>query len=208
MSTLTFQAASGGAVNLLGPNITSTVNFTLPSADGTNGQTLITNGSGALSFTNPGAYIQNQNTWTGTQSFAGTTTNLAATLVNAAETTTVAATAATGTINYDVTTQSVLYYTTNASGNWTLNVRGNSSTSLNSLMAVGQTLTVVFITTQGLTAYYQTALTIDGTSVTPKWQNGNAPTSGTASGLDIYSVVIVKTASATYTVLESLTRFA
>jgi len=208
MSTLTFQAASGGAVNLLGPNISSTVNFTLPNADGTTGQTLITNGSGTLSFTNPGAYIQNQNTWTGTQSFVGTTVNLAATLVNAAETATVSATAATGTINFDVTTQSVLYYTTNASGNWTLNVRGNSSTSLNSLMSVGQALTIVFIATQGATAYYQNVFKIDGTTITPKWQNGSAPVNGNASGLDVYSVAIIKTASATYTVLESITRFA
>lgn len=207
MSTLTFQAASGGAVNLLGPNITSTVNFTLPSVDGTNGQTLITNGSGTLSFTNPGAYIQNANTWTGNQSFVGTTTNLAATLTNAAEVATISATAATGTINFDVTTQSVLYYTANATGNWTLNVRGNSSTSLNSLMSVGQALTIVFMATQGSTAYYQNTFKIDNVTITPKLQNGTALTNGNANAIDIYSIAIIKTASATYTVLESLTKF-
>lgn len=130
------------------------------------------------------------------------------TLVTAGEKTTVSATAATGTINYDLLTQSVLYYTSNASGNWTLNVRGNSGTTLNSTMAVGETRTIAFLVTQGSTAYYQSALTIDGTSVTPKWQNGNAVSAGNASGIDIYVLTIVKTASATYTVLESQTKFA
>ena len=50
MGQLVFQATLGGAVNLIGPNIASTINFTLPSADGTNGQFLSTNGSGTLSF--------------------------------------------------------------------------------------------------------------------------------------------------------------
>ena len=130
------------------------------------------------------------------------------TLVTAGEKTTVSATAATGTINYDLLTQSVLYYTSNASGNWTLNVRGNSGTTLNSTMAVGETRTIAFLVTQGSTAYYQSGLTIDGTSVTPKWQNGTTISSGNASGIDIYVLTIVKTASATYTVLESQTKFA
>lgn len=124
------------------------------------------------------------------------------------ETTTVSATAPTGTINYDVATQSVLYYTTNASGNWTLNLRGNSSTTLNSLMSTGQTITVTFITTQGATAYYNNAVTIDGNAVTPKWQNGVTPSAGDINSLDVYTFAIVKTANATYTVLASLAKFA
>jgi hypothetical protein len=50
MGTLTFQATLGGSVNLAGPNTASTVTFTLPSADGSNGQALTTNGSGTLAF--------------------------------------------------------------------------------------------------------------------------------------------------------------
>jgi hypothetical protein len=50
MGQLTFQATLGGAINLAGPNIATTTTFTLPSADGTNGQFLKTNGSGTLSF--------------------------------------------------------------------------------------------------------------------------------------------------------------
>jgi hypothetical protein len=120
---------------------------------------------------------------------------------------TVAASAATGTINYDQATQSILYYTTNASANWTLNVRGNSGATLNSRMAIGESLTITFMATQGATAYYQSALQIDGSAVTPKWQGGSAPTSGNASGIDVYSFSIIKTANATFTVLASQTQF-
>jgi hypothetical protein len=75
-------------------------------------------------------------------------------------------------------------------------------------MATNDTIAVTFMVTQGATAYYNSAVTIDGTSVTPKWQGGTAPTSGNASSIDIYNYVITKTASATYTVLASVTKFA
>lgn len=127
-------------------------------------------------------------------------------MVGAREKVTVSPTAATGTINFDYKTQSVLYYTSNASGNWTLNVRGDGSTALNSIMAVGDALTIAFITTQGGTAYYQTGFQIDGSAVTPTWQGG-APTKGNASGTDHYTITIVKTASATFTVFAAQTQF-
>ena len=123
------------------------------------------------------------------------------------ETTSISATAATGTINYDVKTQGLIYYTSSATANWTVNFRGDGSTSLNSLMAVGETRTVTFMVTQGATAYYNNAITVDGTSVTPKWQNGSAPTSGNASSVDVYTYSIIKTASATFTVLASQAQF-
>jgi hypothetical protein len=124
------------------------------------------------------------------------------------ETTTVSATAAANTISYDFITQSVLYYTSDATGNWVLNVRGDSGTTLNSVMSTGQSATVAFLATQGATAYYQTALQIDGSSVTPKYQGGSAPTEGNASGVDAYVFTIIKTADATFTALGSQTQFA
>ena len=146
-------------------------------------------------------------TFTATQTFNGTSSVLAEVLVNVAETTTVSATAATGTIAFDVTTQSVLYYTSNASANWTVNFRGSSGTSLNTLMSTGQTMTVAFLVTQGTTAYYNSAVQVDGTSVTPKWQSGTAPTAGNASGIDVYTYTIIKTGSAAFTVLAGQTQF-
>jgi hypothetical protein len=124
------------------------------------------------------------------------------------ETTTVSATAAANTISYDFITQSVLYYTSDATGNWVLNVRGDSGTTLNSVMSTGQSATVAFLATQGATAYYQTALQVDGSAVTPKYQGGSAPTEGNASGVDAYVFTIIKTADATFTALGSQTQFA
>jgi hypothetical protein len=147
-------------------------------------------------------------TFTATQTLSGSSTTIATVLKNAAEATTISATAATGTINFDVLTQAVVYYTSNASANWTLNVRGSSSTSLNTLMSTGQSVTIAFLVTQGSTAYYQSAFQIDGSSVTPKWQGGTAPTAGNASSIDAYVVTIFKTGSGTFTAFASQTRFA
>lgn len=122
------------------------------------------------------------------------------------EKSTVSATAATGTVQFNVLTQAVLYYTSNATANWTVNFRGSASVSLNSIMATGESLTVAFLVTQGSTAYYNNAVTIDGTSVTPKWQN-SAPTGGRVSSVNAYTYVIFKTANATFTVLASQTPF-
>jgi hypothetical protein len=122
-------------------------------------------------------------------------------LIAPEERTTISATAATGTINFDAVTQGVLYYTTNASANWTLNVRGSSSATLSSILAVGDAITVSFLVTNGSTAYYQTAFNIDGSAVTPKYSGGTAPASGNASSIDVYTYTIIKTAATpTYTV--------
>lgn len=147
-------------------------------------------------------------TFTATQTFSGSSSAIAAIFADAGEVVTVSATAATGTINYDVTTQSVLYYTTNSSGNFTMNFRGSSGTSLNTLLSTGQSVTVAFLNTNGGTAYYNSAVTVDGASVTPKWQGGTAPSAGNASSIDIYVYTIIKTASATFTVAASQTKFA
>ena len=129
-------------------------------------------------------------------------------VISPEERTTVSATAATGTVNFDVNTQGTLYYTTNASANWTLNVRGDSGTTLNAGLVTGDSVTITFLVTQGSTAYYASALTIDGTSVTPKYQGGTAWTSGNASSIDAYTYAIVKTGSAAFTVFASQTKFA
>ena len=115
---------------------------------------------------------------------------------------TVSATAATGTIQFDCVTQGVLYYTTASSANWTLNFRGNSGTTLASLMNTGDAFTVNFLATN-TTAYYQsTAVTVDtNATVAVKWSGGTAPSAGNASAVDAYSYTILKTGSSAFTVL-------
>jgi hypothetical protein len=98
-------------------------------------------------------------TFTAKQTFSGSSSVASMKTSNIAEVDTIAATAATGVINYDVATQSVLFYTTDASGNWTVNFRGSSGTSLDALMATGESISVTFLVTQGSTAYYNSAVT-------------------------------------------------
>ena len=129
-------------------------------------------------------------------------------LTSAFETNSVSSAQATGTVNVDLSTAAVHYFTGNAAANWTFNFRGDASNTLNSLLSVNQSATVAFLVTNGSTAYRPTAFTIDGVSVTPKWQGGVAPTSGNASSIDSYTFTIIKTASATYTVIASQVRFA
>ena len=188
----------------------------LPVASGGTGAATLTGvlkGNGTSAFTAATAgtdYVApgTATTFTAKQTFTGSTSVEAMKTSNIAEVDTIAATAATGTINYDITTQSVLFYTTNASGNWTVNFRGSSGTSLDTLMATGESISATFLVTQGATAYYNSAVTIDGNSVTPKWQGGTAPTSGNASAVDCYTYVLQKTGSATFVVLASQTKFA
>jgi len=130
------------------------------------------------------------------------------TLQTAREVVTLSATAATGTVNYDVITQAVMYYTSNASANWTTNFRGSSGTSLNTLMSTGQSITVAFLVTQGATAYYNNVVQVDGSTVTPKWQGGTAPSAGNISSVDVYSYTIIKTGNAAFTVFASQNKFA
>jgi hypothetical protein len=118
----------------------------------------------------------------------------------------VVAAAATGTINFEFDTASIWYYTTNATANHTLNFRYSSSVSLNTALAVGDSITAVWLNTNGVTPYYPSAFQIDGNSVTPKVPS--AITGGNASAIDAYAFTIIKTASATFTVLETQTKFA
>ena len=114
----------------------------------------------------------------------------------------IAAIAATGTVAVDLVTSSYWYYTTAATANFTLNFRGNSTTTLASVLGVGQSISVVFLNTSGATAYFPNAFQIDGVAVTPKWSGGTAPTAGNINSIDTYSFSIIKTAATpTYTVL-------
>jgi hypothetical protein len=132
----------------------------------------------------------------------------AASIQQTAEKVTSSATVFTGTINFDVITQAVFRATSDASGNWTLNIRGDGSNSLDSIMDTGESLTIVTIVPQGGTAYYNSAVTIDGSSVTPEWQGGSAPTGGNVNSSDIYTYTVVKTGSATFAVYAAQVQFA
>jgi len=154
------------------------------------------------------ASLSTAQTFTSTKTFNGSSSVAASVLANATETTNIVA----GTNNANSTayfnTGSVNYYTTANSSLWTQNLTFSSGTTLNAVMSIGQSITMAILSTNGGTAYYPNAYQVDGSSVTPKWQGGTAPTAGNASSIDVYSYTIIKTASATFTVLASQTKFA
>ena len=117
--------------------------------------------------------------------------------------------AVTSPTNIDVSTASVQITTGAPAANFTLNVRGDGSTTLDSLMAVNDSITVTFECLNGAAnTYYATAYTIDGSPVTPKWLGGTAPVAGFASSANVYMLQIRKTAAATFTCIASQSKFA
>lgn len=184
-ATLAVNRGGTGATSLTG----------VLKGNGTNAFTAATAGTDFLA---PGtaSTISAKYTYTGTVS-----------LQQVIEKTTVAGTSAGGTINFDLLTQAVLIYTGNSTGNWTLNVRGNSSNSLNTVLAAGETISLAFMVNNGSTPFYQTGFTIDGNAVSIKWQGGTAPSFGNANSTDVYTITITKTANATYNVLGSVVNF-
>lgn len=217
--TILSSSNSGSAVNFSAG--TKDVFVTYPSSRSVyaNGSVLTASNSSVLPIASGGtgsatlaganiALINTAQTFTATQTFNGTTATSAVKPLNIAEPASVSGTAPTATTNFYINSGAVQYITGNNANNWTLNFAFSSGTSLNTAMATNDSISCTLVVTNSTTAYYPSAFTIDGTSVTPKWQGGTAPTSGNASSIDSYTFVIIKTASATYTVLAAQTKFA
>jgi hypothetical protein len=111
------------------------------------------------------------------------------------------------TFTYDVLTQAVYFQNVALGSNFTVNLRGNSSTALNSALNTGESATVALLVKNNNTTFYNNVIQVDGTTVTAIWQGGSAPTGGNASSTDVYTYTALKTAASTYTVLASITQF-
>lgn len=213
--TGTLPVANGGtgattlaANNVILGNGTNAVQVVAPS---TAGNVLTSDGTTWQSTTPPAAFSTSaNNTFTGTQTFNGTSSNLATVLLNAGETVYIGGTNSGAGATAYFGNGSVQYYTSNNTTNWTQNLVFDVGPTLNTVMAVGQSLTMAILSTNGGTAYYPTSIQINGSTsgVTTKWQGGTAPTAGNASSIDVYTYTVIKTANATFTVLASQTKFA
>ena len=111
------------------------------------------------------------------------------------------------TPNINTTNGMVHYFTATEDATSTPNIY--SSVGINTEMAVGDTVSVTIISATA-PAGYSAKVSIDGvlTGITTSWVGGSAPSAGGASGLDIYSYQIIKTANATFTVIGNLTNAA
>jgi hypothetical protein len=162
-------------------------------------------------------YVYNGATWVESVSATSTTTltnkTLTSPLINAGilaspeERISISSTSASGTTNIDLISTTVKNFTSNAAANWSFNFRGDGSTTLNSILATGDAITCAIMVPQGTTAYYPTAVTVDGNALTPKYQGGDAPSAGNASSTDVYSYTIIKTGDATFSVFGSQSQF-
>ena len=198
-------ATLGNAAIGLGNTTTTVGNLTL-------GNVLIT----SVATTFPNSFLANSTATLGnaTLTLGSSTTavgNLAlnnATIENIQEPANITATAANATINIDILSNVVVYCTANATGNFTVNFRGNAGTTFNNAVPANVSVSASLVTAQGATAYYNSLVQVDGATVTPKWQGGTAPTSGNANSTDTYVYVVMKSAANTYTILASQTKFA
>ena len=107
----------------------------------------------------------------------------------------------TGNVNLDVIDQSIAYFT--ATGNLNLNIRGNSSVTLNNVMNSNNSLTCAALVVNGATPYVISNVSIDGSAVTVRYPIPGVVGAGTPNGIDSYTFNIIKTAANTYTVLGS-----
>jgi hypothetical protein len=121
----------------------------------------------------------------------------------------VPAAALTGTVNFDIVDDGMVHWHyTNASASWVVNLRGDASTTFNSLMDIGKTAVFTLYSASNNTSYYMTDFKIDGASITERWNGGSAPSAATGSGTDVYTFNIFKTGDAAYTVYATFSNFA
>ena len=111
------------------------------------------------------------------------------------------------TVNVDLSVASVMYWTSNATANITANIRGDATTPLNSVLAVGQSVTTALFIPNGVSNYYVNSFKIDNTTVTPAYSGNTSPALGNPDSIDIYSFTILKTADATYKVFATQSQF-
>ena len=121
-----------------------------------------------------------------------------------------------GTSHHSVEADNSRYWNSAASGNWTYNIRWNSSTTLDSKMSNGETINIAYVTAVGGSSYYQSGFQIDGTNTTVQWVDQLPPVQGggrdsgsdaATSGFDVYNFAINKHSSNSYYVLGSHTHF-
>jgi hypothetical protein len=241
--------------------LTTDVTGTLPAANGGTGVTASTGSGNVVLSTSPTLVTPTLTTPTlNFPTLNNFTLGTYGNIKTLFETATITASAPSATTNFDIATQAVQFYTSNASTNFTFNVRGSATSTvtagsfvvntiytiasigttdftligasgntvgviftatgiglgsgtattgtLNSILSAGQSVTCTLLVTNGGTAYYPSTIQVDGSTVTPKWQTGIAPTAGNANSVDVYTFAIVKTANLTYTVLAAQVKFA
>ena len=104
---------------------------------------------------------------------------------------------ASGTVNTDLDNGHIHKYQGATSGNYGPNFRKNASATLNSIMGVGDVVSVIFMAASSTHYLDQTDIQVDGSTsnLDIDFIGGSAPTAANGSGFDIYTFTIQKTAA-------------
>lgn len=218
-SAVTSVSMTGGTTGLAvfgGPITTSgtlTLGGTLAASNGGTGSTSITGivkGNGTSPMTNAVAgsdYVSPSvaTNFTATQTFSGSNSVFGAIFKNSAETVQLLSFAASMTI---YTSQGpVVYFTSNATNNWSFDYRFSSTTTLGSAMSVGQSVSIALLVPQGATPCIPVEFYIDGALTIPKWLGGTGPVAGNANSIDMYAINIIRTSTG-FVMLASQLKYA
>jgi hypothetical protein len=104
-----------------------------------------------------------------------------------------------------------IYWSNNTSQTTNFTANLTTTAGMNTTLAnVGDSTSFEVVMTNGATAYYCSAVQVEGTTsgVTTNWQGGTAPAAGSINSKDVYTFQVFKTAASTYTVFASQTKFA
>lgn len=125
---------------------------------------------------------------------------------------TVSGSALSATTDLDALSGAVYYNTASTTSNITLNLRGDGSTTLASLVPVGKAFSCVFMITSGSTSGKILTVTAGSSTVALKWFGGNVSPAGSSGGsVDVYTITAVKTSdtgNGTFTIFISQSKFA
>lgn len=151
--------------------------------------------------------------------------NLQITLSRTNETTNLFSTAPSGNINIDIANTSLYYFTSNTTANLTFNLRANTTNTFDSVVRVGETVTVAIMLRHSTTSggRHTANLHIDGGLITTNRTNPDqagannifyaanvvpryvATVPGTGIEMNMFNISVFKRAANTYTVFFSNT---
>jgi len=112
------------------------------------------------------------------------------------------ATGSTGTVNFDILSGAIFRKSTAATSNFTINIRGNSTVTLDSILSNNESITCTYLNQTGSPGYIANVIQIDGTTQTINYVTSYS-TLPTINGIDAYTFNIIKVNPNSYVVLGS-----
>jgi hypothetical protein len=157
-----------------------------------------------FSVANGAAFSANSSTVTSSR----LSSNLKINIIQVLESANIYTTAIGGNVNIDIGNNTSYFFSANTTANVTFNLRGNTTTTFDTTVAIGQTASVAIALKQGDTKY-KANVYIDGVLQTPYWLGNSSPGYATTQqqSIDVYTYTVFKTAASTYSILAANSNF-